>query len=422
MVTPFQRFPDGNPLKYIKRAALPGRTRSCGDLQSTIAPRGIVRYTPPMVKIRSWFVVALFLARYVLSRFKLARRPSVVNLYPEAQDVLGWSLGMHKYLHVVGAEHYPPSMPAVFCGNHHKLDDPLMIFRGVFLASRETMHLRFMMRGDYFVGPLFQNPFIEGEEFFSCVGAYSIDRDRVSLARLKPFLKILEEDSAFLMFPGRTRSRSGLFIEYRDNVQEPGGVSFFLRQTQRRRPGTHVAAVPVVRNFNPVSKRTAIVLGPPLYLAPDADKGGQRDFDARLIVVMSGLVELNVPQILSAILYVRCLHGLNDPLSLGALAQAVENVFTRTRHPYLDPEDTADLTKAVARTTRYLQKAGAVTRQGNGVQPVAEAILSVPELDNHYRKRNAVKFLTNQILHLDEVTALIDEEARFSGTRTGAAV
>lgn len=324
-------------------------------------------------------------------------------------------MGWDKYLHVRGGEHCPLDHGAIICGNHFKVDDPFCMFAAVYRVSNGTVSPRALQRDDFYKGALWKpvkNRFLDVDECLTGFGTYGINRANPTLKQLKVFLRFLEEGLCFMMFPGRTRSRSGVFMEYRGRFQEPGGVSFFLHQTQRRNPGIHVSAVPLTRNFNIVTKRTAMIFGPERRLAPDANKEAQRAFDLNLVVAMGDLVELNVPQVLSAILYLRCLHNRTGPVPVESLRHAVESVLEKTAHPYIDPQDTENLGAAVERTLAYLQRRGMLTRNGDAVTPNKETILGVPPMDGTYVKRNPVKYLTNQLIHLGEVVDRIEDAAQ----------
>jgi hypothetical protein len=369
-----------------------------------------------MRELRSWFQVIFFFFRYVGYRLRIAKRPTFEQNFQPPMDVIGRILGWRKYLHVRGGEHLPLDHPAIICGNHFKLDDPFCLFASVYLASNGTVSPRALQRDDFFKSVWWKpvkNRFLDVDECITGYGTYGINRSNPTLKQLKVFLGFLDEGLSFMMYPGRTRSRSGVFMEFRGEIKEPGGVSFFLHQTQRRNPGANVSAVPVARSYNLVTNRTAMVIGPERRLAPNADKEEQRAFDLDLVVAMAGQVELNVAHVVGAILYLRCLHGRTEKISNEALRAAVGAVFEKTTHPYIDPQDLEDLGESIDRTLSYLERRGMVRRRGDAVTPDEVAILGVPPLDRTYVKRNPVKYLTNQIMHLGDVVELVEEAAQF---------
>ena len=197
-------------------------------------------------------------------------------------------------------------------------------------------------------------------------------------------------------------------MDYRDNVERPGGISFFLHTVQSRDRTVSVSAMPAVRNFNPVTRHTSVIFGEEVFLPRGASRADQRAFDENLIERIGPLVEISAAQIVSAILYTRCLHGLTGPIALNDLVQLTSDLFDTIPHPYLDPEDKADVARAVKKTLRYLGKHGMLHAMGQEVIPNATAILATPPLTKKFREENSVKYLTNQILHLGEVTALIE--------------
>ncbi len=351
-----------------------------------------------------------FIGRYLLYRIGLGLRPHVDPYVPWATDAIGPLLNVPRRYFLQGQENVPYGRPMIVCGNHSKLDDPLMIYHAGRLATGGKLLLRVMTRIDYFTGFIFENRLVAIVDFFACCGAYSIDRDNVSLSQLKPFLKLLENGEGFIIFPGRTRTRSGVFIEYRDQFTEPGGISFFVHQTQRKRPEVPVAALPVVRTHNPVTKRTSMIIGPPLYLDAAASREALRTFDYDLVIGMSGLVELNLAQAASAALYLWCLHRGNAPLRIADLSHAVRTALAETAHPYVNPEDLADPDRALDQVLRWLARCRCISIDGGTIRPNPRIILGTPPLDTTYKKLNPVKYLANQILHLGEVTAIVERE------------
>ncbi len=362
-----------------------------------------------MYWLYSWTRILLFFARYFASRTRLVRPPFVSGIIEEVAEAIGPIVGVPKHFALIGAEHCPKDGPVIFCANHTKLDDPLLVYHAARMAGGRLS--RIMMRDDYFVGPLWENPIVAAPKLFACMGAHMIDRDRVTLAQMKPFLNVLDEDGSFIIFPGRTRTRSGVFIEYRENFTEPGGVSFFIRQTQKKRSDVRVAAVPIVRTFNPASKRTASILGPPLYLDHAADRDAMREFDANVVVAMSRLVEINAAQLVSALLYLRVLHGRTSSVTIDRLADDISQVSPRLKGLHADPAISADAIGEVGAVVRFLAREGMVSLDGQSIRPNAERILLPPPLDTTYRRENPVKYLANQILHFGDVVEGITERA-----------
>lgn len=359
-----------------------------------------------MNRIISWAALFAFFGRYLMSRCKLAPPPLVDDIIEHVTVAIGPLVGVPKYFHLVGAEHVPESGPMVVCGNHSKLDDPLLVYHAGRMASPgKALHLRVMMRDNYFVGPLFENPVIQAVELFKCLGAYPINRDKPSLSQMKCFVDLLSDGEGFIIFPGRTRTRSGHFIEYRDEFVEPGGVSWFIHRAQRRLKDVPVPAVPIVRNYNPVSKRTALIFGPPLFLESDATREGLREFDHQIVYAMSALVEISCAHIVSGLIYLHALHGRAIEIQVSELVKWVEIVTGDLEHVHLCPELVANPQQSTAQTIRYLAKHEMLHISMDTIVLRPEAILSLPPLDTRYRRANPVKYLVNQTVHLGEFVA-----------------
>ena len=361
-----------------------------------------------MKLLRSWLVVIGVFGRYWLYKLKLADPPTGEGKFDEFLQVVGPFVGWNRYIRVENADLCAKDHPAIFFGNHLKLDDPLYLFKAVYTASGGGVTLRAMLRDDFFKGTILKSRFLDLDELLHFMGAYGISRGNVTLGQIKTFVDVLQRGESFMLYPGRSRSCSGMLIDYRDNIQTPGGISFFLHALQNRDPDLKASAIPAARNYNLVTRHTSVIFGPEQILKRGASREEQRAFDSRLIEVLGHLIEINVTQILAALLYMRCLHGMKAPIAVDDLSEMVQGLIDETRHPYIDPEDAEDIPAAVDRTLRFFRKCGMLERNGAKVIPNVEKILSVPELTTKYRKENPVKYLTNQILHLGDVTALIE--------------
>ena len=232
------------------------------------------------------------------------------------------------------------------------------------------------------------------------------------LSQLIPFIRLLRAGDSFLMYPSGTRTRTGLFVEYRDAFREPGAVSLFLAQAQRRRPDVKVAAALMTRTYNPVKDMSAIVFCEPHYLPPGADRAAQREFDARLVRVMAEQVEINVPHVISALCYSRCLRRGGDIVSPSVLFAAAKTVFSALEGRRVDPAAETELEEELDKTLAFLAKKGALTRHRGRVRLNRNAILASPSHDLHYMVKNPVKHFVNQILHLPDVTRIIQNVAQ----------
>lgn len=364
-------------------------------------------------RIKHYANFAAHFAEHVLARMGLRNsQPSAERRYEAFQFVVGDFVGWNRYIRLHNTHFVPRDHPAIFYGNHIKLDDPCYLFRAVYLATGGSVKIGAMMRSDFFAGlPFLKSRWLDLDQILETVDVYGISRESVTISQLKKFVDLLLRGKGFILYPGRSRSCSGLLMDYRDSIERPGGISFFLHTAQSRDATMKFSAAPAVRNYNPVTKHTSVVFGEEIFLPRGASRAEQRRFDEHLIEALGPLVEINAPQVVSAILYTRCLHGLTNAIRVDDLIQLVAGLFDALGHPYVDPEDKANVGRAVRRTIKYLRKHGMVRATTEAVTPVSSAILAAPPATKEFRKRNPVKYLTNQILHLGTVTALIEQRA-----------
>lgn len=352
----------------------------------------------------SWGVAFFNALHYVLFKLWLVGPPDFRRYPTHWEPWLGGMLGWKRTLQVRYPERCPATGPVVFVSNHVKLDDPLFLWGAVDRATGGQRHIYFMMRDDFFRGwPWDYLPF-SMNELTASSGCIQISRDQISLAQLKPLLNILEAGESFLMFPGRTRSRSGQCIEYREGIDEPGGVSFFLSHGSRRAK-CDLPAVPLARTHNPVTGVSTIVIGEPMFLPPGAGREAQRQLDLDLAVAISNLIELHALHVVSVLLYLRSLHQHPAEQSLGAIIEDSRKVLGAALGCglHVDAEALADPKAAVIAALAWLERAGQVRVTGDTFVMDVSAILAAPEWDTKYRKHNPVKFYANQVMHLGGV-------------------
>lgn len=362
-----------------------------------------------MRAITAWFFIFRLVTRYLFFKLGVATAPDASGNFDDIQYVCGQFTGWNRYYRYRGGENIPRYHAAIFYGNHIKFGDPFHLFRGAYLETDGDVKLHAMARDDFFIGTPLKSRFFDADEFITYVGVHGINRDKVSLGQMKIFLDLLANGESFIMFPGRTRSRSGLMMEYRDNVQEPGGLSFFLAMIQRKKKDQKFGAVPVSRNYNPVRNQTSTIYGPEQFLDPKATREEQRDFDFHLVEVLAGLLEISVVQVIAALLYTTALHHLAETISLETMQSWVRAIRETSTHPWWDEEDDKDLDESVRLSLNWLEKHGMVQLRGDDTHLNTKAILSVPDLESDYIKHNPVKYLTNQNLHLgDHMQAIQD--------------
>lgn len=361
-----------------------------------------------------WAVTLRIVARYFLYRAGFGARPNFTDRWDEVQRVYRQVTGMDTRIRLVGLEHYPGGHPAVYAGNHTKLDDPFFVCYAVQEASNYTQRIRFVMRDDFFVGfPWDYLPF-RMNEVAEMGGAYNISKDGVTLAQLRPLVDMLLEPDSFVIFPNGSRSRSGLWLEYRDGVEAPGSVAFFLAGAQRKNPDTPVPAVPVGRTYDPVQDVSTVMMGEPIYLPQKARREEQRACDDAIIGAISELVEVNVTHVVGGLLYLHCLHDRPRQLTVAALEESVGVVLVQ-----LDPERRVtaalrdDRKGYIQSGLEYFARAGMLTVRGGSLTLDGRAILSSPPVDTRYRAANPVKYAVNQVLHLPDVVAALEAGAAF---------
>jgi hypothetical protein len=304
--------------------------------------------------------IAVRMPGYFAYRMGWRREFDFLDILPSYMDVTVLLGRWKRRLRVIQPDTFPDGYPCVFAGNHAKKTDPFIVFYAVYRASRGRTEIRHMMRDDFFAaGP--RIPLIDLDEFLCMVGALQISRDMPTIGQLKPFVQLLRGGLSFEMYPGRSRSRSGLLLEYREGIEEPGSVSFFLAQAQRKHPDLKVAAVAFARSFNPVTKHSTIAFGEPCFLETDAGREAQRAFDFDLIRRMGELVELHVPHALSLILYLRCLHGMPGTLEQDDVCERVLTLFRAVAaHRLVDPQAVPEMAGQVGRALPFFVK----TRHG----------------------------------------------------------
>ena len=114
---------------------------------------------------------------------------------------------------VTGTENVPPMGPLVVIANHMSNLDSSM------LGSSVPRRLKYLAKDDIFraVGP-------PGRWFLRNYGAFPIDRVGVDARAFRWALRQLQHDSALVIFPEGTRSRSAQM-----NRAKPGAVSLILK-------------------------------------------------------------------------------------------------------------------------------------------------------------------------------------------------
>ena len=153
---------------------------------------------------------------------------------------------------VTGAENVPPMGPLVVVSNHMSNLDPS------FLSASVPRRLRYLAKDNLFraVGPV-------GRWYLRRYGAFPIDRVGVDARAFRWALRQLQQDSALVIFPEGTRSRTASL-----NEAKAGAVSLILKSGAPVLPvgitGTE-RMQPFVRVVNPTGK-IRVNIGQPFSL------------------------------------------------------------------------------------------------------------------------------------------------------------
>ncbi|HNZ19834.1 MAG TPA: 1-acyl-sn-glycerol-3-phosphate acyltransferase [Candidatus Hydrogenedentes bacterium] len=363
-----------------------------------------------MNAVHAWITVVAGLAQYLLHRLHLAPKPDLMHARAEFCTVIGHIWGWRKRLRVVHGERCPRDMPCVFAQNHVFLLDPFVSF-GAAMQSAGILP-RFMSRDDFFAEKKqsWWYRLVNVDELICQLGTLEISRGNVSIGQLRPFVNVLRNGESFIMYPGRTRSRSGLIFEYRGEVQEPGSASFFLAQAQRgRETDLDVAIVPLTRTRNVATGIDTVLVGHPLRLAPRAGREEQRALDFQLVEAIAQNVTVNATQLAAGILYLHALHGLEESIGRGGFEAMARAALERVNGRYIDPDARADLPGQVSAALRHFRKAGLVVLSRDSIRLDRAKILATPPMDGTFRKLNPVKYSLNQVLHFADVTQAIED-------------
>ena len=363
---------------------------------------------------KSWTNIGTALIQYLLYRIRLANIPDFHGDFRDIMIVLGRSLKWTSQLHMIFTENCPKEHGAVYCSNHIMKDDPFITGASIFLASGQNVWVDYMMRDDFFAKwP--KTRFFDPDEILGLFKARPISRGKVNLKQIRLFVNILKNGGSFLMYPGRTRSRSGLLMEYRDGFDDPAGPSFFINQLASIKPG--LPTVPIARTFNPVNKRSTVAFGKPMTMPLDADRHTQRAFDFAVIDAIGNLIEIHAPHIIASILYLRALHGLHTPIDIPLLEEAVRRAPQNLPERPCDPAMIQSTTHQTRATLEFFARTGLIALTKNQATPLPASILNLPPIDANFSKINPIRTLTNQIIHLPDLIHYLESTKDLTALR-----
>jgi len=168
----------------------------------------------------------------------------------------------------------------------------------------------------------------------------------------------------------------------------------------------------MARSFNPITNESCISFGDPRYLPRDAGREAQRQFDYDLIESMGDLLEIHGGHVVSALLYLQCLHGLGDRVSVGTLYSRAQSIVAALNDQlHVHPRLSDDVEGEVDRSLAYLEKKGFLTRFRGDIVLAHDRVLSCPPPTRRYIKENPIKFMVNQALHLRDFVKAANDVA-----------
>jgi len=350
--------------------------------------------------LHGWLVLVWLCLR--LTACHLTRRGTLPDFVPHKDPLVrtAWSLFRWHRLRIVGARHCPDKGPALFVANHHGLDDPALLWPAIHLASKERFIPRFLMRDDFFRGfpwdwlPLSLNTLCE-----RC-GAVLITRGQTSPTQLRQALQAMRSGEACVLFPSGTRSRTGVWLEYRPGEIEAPGSPAALAAVGARVAG--LSALPVVPagiTRHPVSGGVTVTFGEPMAIEARTDPAGLARKNAVLCAAIGELVEVHAVHLTAALLWTMSVHGRNR-LSTHRLVHSVTDWVASNARAVVHPELWREPEAASLRACQYFVRQRCVGLAGNEIILRRERTDVCPPWTTAYRKINPVRYWTNQILHL----------------------
>ena len=162
-----------------------------------------------------------------------------------------------KILHpwkAIGAENIPKG-PAVICGNHTTVGDPLYVVCG--MSSKRQTHV--MAKAEIMKWPVIGF-------LLKKAGIIGVNRGKSDMAAVKECLRVLRNGEKLLMFPEGTRVKEGKVSEAQTGAA--------MLATRTNSPLVPVYIQPKKRRF----RKTTVVFGQPYYPKFEGRKPSADDY------------------------------------------------------------------------------------------------------------------------------------------------
>jgi hypothetical protein len=220
-------------------------------------------------------------------------------------------------------------------------------------------------------------------------------------------------------------------MELPPGLDELGKISFFASMAQRERfsksGDSRLSPVPMVPtgvSFDPVSKKTTLVFGESVYLTSGPpDKKIHRtvltEFDRQLVQSVSRLVEVNLAHLAALYLLHYAWHAgeqldrngngvfLKRRVFAGDLAQIARDIKEKGTL-VLGDSLKSGFDSELKRVEKLFVHRSMLEAMGEDLLLHRDRVLSAPPVDRDYRKDNPVKYLANQMAHLEEIVATVE--------------
>jgi 1-acyl-sn-glycerol-3-phosphate acyltransferase len=377
-------------------------------------------------------VCSVDLTKIVLSNVGIVRNePDYRRVFDHCAGLFGLLWDTPNKLVVRNGENIVEDGAAIYVANHVTKSDALLVAYTVYMHTKGRQ-LHIMMRDDFFGDKRWsKTPLLDVDELATSLGAIQVSRESGAYSQMKRFIRLLVEEGCFIIFPTGTRSKSGFVMELPPGLDELGKISFFASMAQRERFSKHgaerispVPMVPTGVSFEPTGKKTTLVFGEPVYLTSGPpDKKVHRtvltEFDRQLVRSVSRLVELNLAHLCALYLLNYAWHCGGQPerngheiyLERRILAGDIAEIIRYVKQKgglYLGDSVTSELDSELRKVEKLFAHRSMLKRTGEGILLSRDRVLSAPPVDREYRKRNPVKYLANQVAHLEEIVGAVE--------------